>query len=126
MPKILVVDDDPMLRDAYELLLSSSGHSVQTAFDGEDALIQYERYLPDLILLDMLMPNLDGLGVLQKLNLSERGKAVKVIIFSNLSTSEKIDQALALGAERHITKSQMTPQQLLAEIDKLLDPDLGA
>lgn len=120
MPNILVVDDDPMLREAYEMLLSASGHSVQTAYDGRNALEQYQMYEPDLVLLDMLMPNLDGVGFLRELKLLQSPPSSKIIIFSNLSTSEKIDEAMSLGAERHITKSQMTPQQLLAEIDELL------
>jgi CheY-like chemotaxis protein len=120
MNKILVVDDEPTLRDAYKLLLSSSGYSVSTAIDGKDALTEYNKHTPDLILLDMLMPNLDGIGFLKMLDLANHPQVVKIIIFSNLSTSEKINAAMELGASKHLTKSQMTPKQLLEEIKMLL------
>jgi DNA-binding NarL/FixJ family response regulator len=71
-------------------------------------------------LLDMLMPNLDGIGFLQILDLPHHPNDTKIIIFSNLSTSEKISDALKLGATKHITKSQMTPKQLIAEVEYLL------
>jgi CheY-like chemotaxis protein len=120
MANILVVDDDQMLREAYALMLSAAGYNVSVACDGADALSQCRALLPDLVLLDMLMPNLDGVGFLEKLQTIPGHKLVKVIIFSNLSTSEKINQAMTLGAEKHITKSKMTPQQLTNEIQEML------
>jgi CheY-like chemotaxis protein len=120
LQKILVVDDDQMLREAYALMLSSHGYVVATAVDGLDALKQCSLEKPDLILLDMMMPNLDGVGFLKQLDLASGKKDVKVIIFSNVTSAEKINEALVLGALKHITKSSMTPQQLITEIDHLL------
>lgn len=123
MNRILVVDDDQMLREVYSLMLSTAGYSVATAFDGKDALKKIKEHKPDLILLDMIMPNLDGVGVMQKLRSRQKGEDIKVIIFSNLSTLDKIDEALNLGAERHLVKSQVTPEQLKIEIQDLLSAD---
>jgi CheY-like chemotaxis protein len=116
---ILVVDDDKMLREAYSLILSAAGHSVSTAYDGLNALKKYKNKEPDLILLDMMMPNLDGLGFLKQLYDSNEKQEARIIIFSNLSESDKIDEAMTLGAEKHITKSQMTPQELILQIKEM-------
>jgi CRP/FNR family cyclic AMP-dependent transcriptional regulator len=123
MYKVLVIEDDRTLREAYALLLTLSGYSVSTAVDGKDGLTQYKAVDPHLILLDMLMPNLDGLGFLREYNRIEHLNDTKIIIFSNLSNSKDITTAKELGAEKHIIKAQLTPKQLLSEREASLQSD---
>lgn len=111
MAKILIVEDELPLRMAYDTILKREGHTVERARDGEEALAKVEELQPDLILLDLLMPNIDGITFLQKYDLKKHPK-VKVIVFSNLSHSDQIEKAEALGISRYVVKSTVTPSQL--------------
>lgn len=117
---MLIIEDEQALREVYALILESNGYNVDTAVDGLAALSVLEEVAPDLILLDMLMPNLDGVGFLQQSNIKNRMPRVKILLFSNVSTPEKITQAMDNGATKHIVKSSLTPKQLLAEVASTL------
>jgi two-component system, response regulator, stage 0 sporulation protein F len=121
MAKVLIVEDELPLRMAYDTILKRDGHTVDRAKDGQEALEKAEKMKPDLILLDLLMPNVDGIEFLKKYNLSKHPK-VKVVVFSNLSHSEQIQEAEKLGATRYVVKSSVTPSQLT----QLLEEVLGA
>jgi two-component system response regulator VicR len=111
MAKILIVEDELPLRMAYDTILKREGHEVERARDGEEALERVEKLKPDLILLDLLMPNIDGITFLKKYDLKKHPK-VKVIVFSNLSHSDQIEKAEALGIFKYVIKSSVTPSQL--------------
>jgi CheY-like chemotaxis protein len=119
MKKILVVDDEPLLREAYGFVLEASGYTVMLAEDGE-AAIQLMHEKPDLILLDLLMPNIDGVEFLKRINVKNDFPDMIVIVFSNLSISSKVDEALKLGAHKHITKSDLSPKQVVEEVNAML------
>jgi CheY-like chemotaxis protein len=119
MKKILVVDDEPLLREAYGFVLEASGYTVMLAEDGEAAIkLMHEK--PDLILLDLLMPNIDGVEFLKRINIKNDFPDMIVIVFSNLSISSKVDEALKLGAHKHITKSDLSPKQVVEEVNAML------
>lgn len=111
MAKVLIVEDELPLRMAYDTILKRDGHIVDRAKDGAEALEKVEKFKPDLILLDLLMPNVDGIEFLKKYDLTKHPK-VKVVVFSNLSHSEQIEEAEKLGAVRYVVKSSVTPSQL--------------
>jgi DNA-binding response OmpR family regulator len=80
MSKILVVEDEKTLNEAYQLILKKDGHDIVAAYDGKQALDLFSKEKPDLILLDLRMPKLDGISFLKKIDLSNNGHKTKVII----------------------------------------------
>lgn len=119
MAKVLIVEDELPLRMAYDTILKREGHTVERAKDGQEALEKVEKLDPDLILLDLLMPNIDGIEFLKKYDLKKHPK-VRVVVFSNLSHSEQIQEAEALGATKYVVKSSVTPSQLSNLIHEVL------
>lgn len=120
MAQILIVEDDPALNDAYTMILTKAGHDVSRAYSGEEALEKVKDGEPDLILLDLLMPKLDGVGFLKQYDVSKAHPNVKVIIFSNIDVQDKVEQAYALGAKKYILKAWSTPQQLIKIVNIVL------
>ena len=119
-PTILIVEDEQSLNEAYQTILQKAGYDVRVAFDGEEALTVAEEAKPVLILLDLRMPNLDGIGFLKKYRLHEAHPDVKVIIFSNYDMQKEIDEAYRLGAERYILKAWASPNELLRVVENTL------
>ena len=122
MANILVVEDDRDLNNAYNLILKSDGHKVETAFDGKSALKKAESLQPDLILLDLLMPIMGGLEFLKKYDLKKHPQA-KVLIFTNMENSPEVAEAYKLGAKRCIIKSWTAPHNLTLVINETLAED---
>lgn len=118
--KILVVEDDEILREVYALKLSMEGFEVGTAGDGLDGLEQAELLLPDLIILDMMMPRMNGMEFLRVYSKQNSGTGAKVLVASNKTISQEIDEAKRLGASDYLVKSQITPDELVTQVRKLL------
>lgn len=119
MALILVVEDDPTLQDAYKLLLVKEGYKVRTAGDGEEGLKLAEELKPDLILLDILMPNSSGIELLQKFDLKKHPET-KVIVTSNMQSPNLISQAMELGASKYMTKATFSPKEVAAIVRETL------
>lgn len=115
--KILVVEDEKILNNAYETILTKSGHKVEAAFDGNDALEHLKQFKPDVILLDLKMPNLDGIGFLKAYNKLDLKKRSKIVLFSNFDLQKEIDEAFALGVDKYVLKAWASPKDLLKIID---------
>lgn len=120
MAKILIAEDEKALNDAYVMILKRAGHTVQSALDGSEALKITETFEPDVILLDLRMPEVGGIEFLKKYNLTEEHPHVKVIIFSNLDMQKEIDEAFRLGAAKYMLKSWASPSELIKMIDAQL------
>jgi len=121
MKKVLIVDDDRYIRELYEELLKSEGYTVETAVDGEDGLNKISAGGYDLILLDVMMPKIDGYGVLVKLeDQAPKTKNGPIIILTNLANDPIIDQALTKGAKAAFIKSDHTPQEFLQMVKEYL------
>ena len=120
MAKILIAEDEKALNDAYVMILKRAGHTVKSALDGSEALKITETFEPDVILLDLRMPEVGGIEFLQKYNLPEDHPRVKVIIFSNLDMQKEIDEAFRLGAAKYMLKSWASPSELIKMIDAQL------
>jgi len=123
--KILVVEDDTDLNNAYCIILEHSGHKVETAFDGKEALKKLKSFTPDLILLDLLMPVMGGLEFLQQCDLAKNSKDTKVLIFTNMENSPEVAAAYELGAHRCIIKSWTAPHNLSQIVEDTLNPKSG-
>ncbi len=120
MKRIIIVEDDPMIMEIYHKKFSDSGFEVLTANGGEGALSLAEKEKTDAILLDLIMPKMDGFEVVKKLREGICGPETKIIIFSNLSQREDRDKAMKLGADGFIIKSDYSPTELVKEVERLL------
>jgi len=119
--KILIVEDDQYIRELYEGILSDVGYEVATANDGQEGLTKLNDGSFDLVLLDVMMPNLDGIGVLKELKAKyEKGLPFTVILLTNLAHDSVIDEALSLGAKGYLTKSELNPDEFLEQVKKNL------
>lgn len=125
MAKILIVEDDRDLNQAYQMILENDGHSVAAAYDGKEALEQASKHKPELILLDLLMPVMGGLEFLKQYALPKH-KDVKVLIFTNMENSPEVSKAYQLGAQRCIVKSWVAPQNLTHAVNDALRKKNGS
>lgn len=114
--KILLVEDDMALAQAYSTRIEAEGFSVKHCADGEQALSAAIDYRPDLILLDIMMPKIDGYDVLDILRNTPETEAVKIIILSALSQPGDIDRAKKLGADEYLVKSQAVITDVMERI----------
>lgn len=121
MKKILIVEDDTYLANAHRVKLTKSGFETMMAYDGEEAIKAYSTFNPDLMILDLIMPNKDGFAVLEELKKKQSLKHIPIIVTSNLSQQEDINRALSLGATDYIVKSNINLNDLLTKINKLLN-----
>jgi CheY-like chemotaxis protein len=120
MSKVLIVEDEPLLRDVYEIIIKREGYNVAVACNGQEGLILLESFIPDVVLLDMLMPIKNGLELLQEANFKKKYPKTSVVILSNLSDSNIINSALKLGAVEHLVKSNIQPDQIVSTIKKYI------
>ena len=118
--KILVVEDDQFLDKSYKIALEQNGLDVDIAGDGEAALAYLQKTTPDLIVLDLLIPKLLGLDVLEKIRENETLKSIPVIILTNLDDSESKERAQALGVQEYIIKTDVNLDTLVPLIIKYL------
>ena len=119
MAKILIVEDSDLLNQAYSFMLNAKGHQVVSAFDGLEGLQKATEFDPEIILLDYLMPNLDGKGFLEAYDIPKNHPTVKVLLLTNLSDEDKLQDTLDLGVHQHLMKAQTEPWQLVDIIDGL-------
>ncbi len=119
-PSVLVIEDEPMLQEAYKHVLNFKGYTVHVAIDGIEGLKLLDKHKPDIILLDVLMPRLDGMGFLEQADIKRRFPATKVIACSNLSDQKTTDFMHEHGADRVVLKSDLSPTQLIVLIEELL------
>lgn len=120
--KLLVVEDDQMLRDLYLDILTDAGYEVDSAEDGAQGYEKLHQGGYDLVLLDIMLPHMDGLSILAKLNHEPSEKLNKaIVVLSNLGQDAAIAQATSLGARGYMIKSDHTPDQVVAEVKRVLE-----
>lgn len=118
--KILIVEDEKSLAEAYKLILEKHKYAVALAFNGQEALDAVHGDTPDVILLDINMPTMNGLEFLRHLEKMDNGEPA-VIVFSNMDSQADIDEAYRLGAKRYILKAWASPQDLVKIVEEALD-----
>ena len=125
--KILIADDEPNIVAALEFLLQRSGYEVLLARDGETALKQVEQHLPDLVLLDVMMPLKSGYEVCQRMRARAEWRHIKIIMLSAKGREAEVNKGLSLGANLYVTKP-WSNKDLIATIEQLLEsaPNPGA
>ena len=119
--KILVVDDDQYIRELYEEVIRSEGYEVETASDGEQTLAKAQQGGYDLILLDIMMPKLDGLGVMDALKTNPPATPNgPIVLLTNLDHDPLIKEAMDKGAAAFVIKADITPADLMVQVKKIL------
>lgn len=117
---ILLAEDELTLAKMYQTKFSMEGFEVEHAEDGNKALQILESKTPDIILLDIIMPNLDGFGVLKKLKSDKRWSNIPIILLTNLGQESDVKRGLELGADDYLIKAHFTPQEVADKIKKML------
>ena len=121
MANILVVEDEKLLNEAYELVLTKEKYKVFTAFNGEEALTLAKQTEFDLILLDLRMPKMGGVEFLKRFNAKKKHPKTKIIIFSNYDDQEEVNEAIENGATRYILKAWSSPKELIKLVRDTLE-----
>ncbi len=124
MAHILIIEDDPVLNNAYKLILEKEGHDVDRAFDGAEALALAKVKEPQIILLDLLMPVLDGLGFLRSFDAPKNHPDVKIVILSNVGDEKEAAKGMALGAYKYVVKAHSSPHELSVLVNHLIQKNL--
>jgi CheY-like chemotaxis protein len=120
MNTILIVEDDPLISRMYEQAFSFDKHKAVTATNGEEGLQKATSEKPDAILLDIMMPGLNGLEVLKRLKQDPATKAIPVIMLTNLGEDKDVQAALSLGAVKYIVKVSNTPKQVVDQVEQIV------
>jgi len=120
MAKILIVEDDAFLLKMYSKKFQVRGYEVDSATNGVDGIAKMQSFKPDIVLMDIMMPKLNGLEALDKIKLSPEIKNIPVIILTNLSSTVDAQTALSRGAVKYIIKSEYTPTQIVDAVEKNL------
>ena len=116
------VEDDAFLREISSKKLTKEGYSVYEAIDGEEAIQGVKTVKPDIVLLDIILPAVDGFQVLSQIRASEDSKIAKVpvIMLSNLGQEDDIKKAMSMGANDYLVKAHFTTEEIVNKIKKLL------
>ena len=118
--KILVVEDDEPIRLMYDMKLRSSGFQSFAAKDGAEGLQKAEDIKPDLILLDLKMPNMSGEDMLEQVRSRDWGASIRVIVLTNISKTEAPAKLRFLDVDRYIVKAHSTPAQVVQTVEEIL------
>lgn len=118
--KILIVEDDRFLRELMAKKLTAEGFDVKEAVDGEDGLKKAKEEKPNLILLDLILPGIDGFEVLSRIKEDPSLEIIPVIILSNLGQKEDVERGLKLGAADYLVKAKFTPSEIIEKVRKIL------
>ncbi len=117
---VLIVEDDNFLRDLLARKLSQEEYTIEHAADGETALEMLKKSTPSVVLLDIILPGIDGFEVLRRIRAEESGKSVPVIVLSNLGQRDDIEKAKAAGADDYLIKSNFTIDEIARKIRTLV------
>jgi DNA-binding response OmpR family regulator len=120
MPKIAIIEDDQAIAQMYRFKFETEGYDVQTADNGKLGLKLAEQMKPDVILLDLMMPEMSGDQALKKLRATDWGKDIKVIILTNMGEQEIPASVRSMGVSGIILKADMTPRQVAELVKKIV------
>jgi len=118
MKKILFIEDESTLQKTLTDILTQAGYKVISALDGEIGLRLAKKEKPDLILLDIILPRVDGFEILKKIKEDPELKEIPVIVLTNLEKMEDVEKAIQLGAKTYLVKTQYTIEEVMEKIKK--------
>ena len=124
MATILIIDDEPIIRQLFQKVLEHEGHTVLTAANGNEAIEVLRERIPDLILLDMMMPQMDGMSLLRLIRRNPMWTDIPVVVMSALADKQRICDAGNLGVRDYLLKAGFSLPMLRSRIRKYLQPQL--
>ncbi|MDB5184669.1 MAG: hypothetical protein JWN38_477 [Candidatus Saccharibacteria bacterium] len=120
MTKVFIVEDDPLMSRMYQKIFTFEKYEVETAGDGEEALTKIAAANPTIILLDVMMPKMNGLQVLERLKADPATKNIPVIMLTNLAGTQDAETALSKGAVKYIVKSEHEPKEVADMVGEII------
>lgn len=121
MTKIAIIEDDSVISQMYRMKFEADGFDVQLANNGKRGVALVENFLPDMILLDLQMPEMNGVDALEIIRKKNWGKNIPVIILTNLGEEESPKELRALGIHSYIVKANLTPRQVVQRVKEALN-----
>ncbi|MCK5475668.1 MAG: response regulator [Candidatus Pacebacteria bacterium] len=121
--KVFIIEDDIYISDMYKIKLEADNYEVNVASDGIEGMKRLEKDIPDVILLDIVMPKIDGFSVLKMIKENDILKNVPVILLTNLSQKENIEKGFELGAASYIIKAHFTPSEVVKKIKEVIEKE---
>ena len=118
--KILIVDDDPFILDMYVIKFKEQGFEIETATDGKMALEKIQTHNPDILLLDVVMPKMDGFDVIKKIQENRIPRTFKILFLTNFGQKEDVERGMQLGADGYIIKAHFTPSEVVEKVKEVL------
>lgn len=119
--KILIIEDDKFLRELIVQKIIKEGYDIDEAIDGEDGIKKVKELKPDLVLLDLILPGIDGFEVLARMKEDVSVSQIPVIILSNLGQKDDVEKGLKLGAVDYLIKAHFTPGEIINKIKAVLE-----
>jgi DNA-binding response OmpR family regulator len=120
--KVLIADDEPNIVTSLQFLMAKGGYEVEVARNGEEALAMVESFMPDLVLLDVMMPRRSGYEVCQKMREREDWRHIKIVMLSAKGREAEVSKGLSIGADAYVTKP-FSNRDLVAKVGELLGED---
>jgi DNA-binding response OmpR family regulator len=117
---VLIIEDDPHLQEELSVALVEAGYRVRNAYDGDFGLRMVFAEMPDLVVLDLILPKKDGFKVLREMKWRAETKDIPVIVLSNLENSDNIELAIRLGAKSYLAKSNYTVSNIVEKVRGIL------
>jgi len=118
--KILIIEDDKFLRELIAKKLIKEGYEVDEAIDGEEGVKKVKEILPDVVLLDLILPGIDGFEVLKTIKEDDKTSTIPVVILSNLGQKDEVEKGLSLGAVDFLIKAHFTPEEIVEKVKSVL------
>lgn len=122
--KVLIADDEPNIVTSLEFLMAKAGYEVRVARNGDETLAQVQAFMPDLVLLDVMMPRRSGYDVCQALRSRPEWRHIRIVMLSSKSRESEVVKGMALGADAYVTKP-FSNRELVARVSELLGGDPG-
>ncbi|MBU1177474.1 MAG: response regulator [Patescibacteria group bacterium] len=120
MKKILIIEDDSFLSEMYSTKLTQDGFEVEVAVDGKQGMDKIKNIKPDLVLLDIVLPKMDGFEILENTKKDKELQDIPIILLTNLGQKNEIEKGLSLGADEYIIKAHFTPTAVVAKVKEVL------
>lgn len=118
--RVLIVEDDQFLRELLDRKLKAEGFNVQTTIEGESALTQVKEFKPEIVLLDIILPGVDGFSILEQLKSDAEVSNIPVVMLSNLGQKDDVDKGMKLGAVGYLVKAHFTPGDIVNKVNEVL------
>jgi len=122
--KVLIIEDDSYISDMYRIKFESENFETIVASNGIEGIKLLEKMVPDIILLDIVMPKIDGFSVLKEIKKNPKLDKIPVILLTNLSQKENVERGFELGASSYIIKAHFTPSEVVEKIKEVLKQEL--